>query len=84
MEKKENMQQLDSVLWIRNDLFRIRIQLQIFRVPDSDSCHLRIFGYYFKIHLEFTLHSFKNKNLPTFCHFLFHTKVPNSQPKIWK
>ena len=24
------------VLWIRNDLFRIRIQLQIFRVPDPD------------------------------------------------
>ena len=23
-----------SVLWIRNDLFRIRFQLQIFRVPD--------------------------------------------------
>ena len=25
---------LHSVLWIRNDLFRIRIQLWIFRVPD--------------------------------------------------
>ena len=25
-----------AVLWIRNDLFRIRIQLWIFQVPDPD------------------------------------------------
>ena len=28
----------EAVLWSRNNLFRIRIQLRIFRVPDLDPC----------------------------------------------
>ena len=68
-----------TVLWIRNDLFRIRIQLWIFRVPDPDPgkssgsnpCYLSIFGNCKQNHLKFN----HKKNLSTICHFLFHTTV---------
>ena len=63
------------MLWIRNDLFLIRIQLRFFRVPDPDpdvdpahfiEANLEIFE-------KHTLYSLKNKTLPTICHFLLHT-----------
>ena len=50
-------------------LFRIRIQLGTFRVPDTDPTHV-IFGNY-----KNTLKSIKKKNLPTICHFLSYTIV---------
>ena len=31
---------LETVLLIRNDLFRVRIQLRIFKVPDPDPTHI--------------------------------------------
>ena len=57
---------LRAVLRIKNDLFRIQIQLWIFRVPDTDPTH--IFPAYLK-----KKNSIKKKNLLTICHFLFHT-----------
>ena len=76
------------LLWIRNDFFRSRIQLWIFRVPDPDPTqitvpvpvpYLSIFG-----NKKNTLNSIKKKNLPvpTICHLLSNTtvyKVHNSQ-----
>ena len=46
------------MLWIRNDLLRIRLQIY----------YLGIFGNYKK-----NLHLIKRQNLPTICHFLFPT-----------
>ena len=53
----------NAVLWIRNDLFRIC------GFPNPDSAH--VIGAYLEIIIEkhFII------NLPTICHFLFHTKV---------
>ena len=60
-------QGLTAVLWIRNDLFRIRIQLWIFRVPDLDpnksSGSMRIRIQPILIKTKKTLNSIKKKNL---------------------
>ena len=39
-ERNREQQQKQPVLWIRNDLFWIRIQLRIFGVPDPDPTHI--------------------------------------------
>ena len=64
---------LSVVLCIRNDLFRIRIQLRIFRVSDPAQCPC--FKAYLNIIKKSTLNFIKMKNLPTICHLLFHTTV---------
>ena len=55
------------MLWIRNDLFRI--QLQIFGVPDpgpvSDPTHITGSSAYLEIILKNTLNSIKKKNIGT-------------------
>ena len=68
-------------MWIRNDLFRIRNQLRIFRVPDPDldadpthtGYYLSKLGIYFKEHIKLNQkEEFTNYSI---CHFLFHTTV---------
>ena len=59
------------MLCIRNDLFRIRIQIQlrIFRLPPI------LFSHIWKLFQKITLNSIKKKNIPIICHFLFQSTV---------
>ena len=59
------------MLCIRNDLFRIRIQIQlrIFRLPPILLSHI------WKLFKKITLNSIKKKNIPIICLFLFQSTV---------
>ena len=76
------------MLRIRNDLFRIRIQLSIFRVPDPDpgkssgSMRIRIQPIlikYFRNNNKHTLNSIKKKNLNNYLPFSISYYSPTVQ-----
>ena len=71
-----------TVLWIRNDLLRIR--LQMFGVPDPDPTHF--IEAYLEIIFKKILLSKKKKNILTtgICYFLLHTTGTVLQYRIFR
>ena len=60
--------------WIRNYLFRIRIQVQLFRVPDPDPTYIS--KVYFEIIQKHPLNSIKKKNLNNYLPFSIQYYCP--------